>query len=511
MEHKDVVIVGAGICGITAAYYISKNCPNKTYVLLEARDRVGGTWDLFKYPGIRSDSDMFTFGFSFRPWTKKNIIAPGADILSYIHDTMDSCGITPNTRCGEKVATAEFSSADGLWRITTAMGKQYTASYFFSCTGYYRYDQGYTPDFKGRDRFQGKVMHPQHWDEDFDYSGKRVVVIGSGATAATIVPVMGLQAASVTMLQRSPGYFVAAPARGDPFDHTVSRLLSMIHPVLGFKASRWKHIYMQAFLYQVSRYFPQTVKQMVMAGIRRQCPEGFDVDTHFNPKYNPWDERLCACPGGDFFKALRRNQADVVTGHINTFTEDGIQLTDGRELPADLIVTATGFHMQSNFPVNDIAVKVDGVLYDAASKVLYKDMMLSDMPNFFFVLGYLQESLTLKAELVAGYVTRIINHMDQYGYTQCMPTGGEAVQGIEFLGLKSSYLQRSKDRLPSQAKSSGWNLYGTYMPDLVALSLRGVDDGHLAFSAGEDCCARPPDTAAPSGCAPAPTAGKARL
>lgn len=478
-EYFDVVIVGGGICGITAAYYIQNDCPHKTYVLLEGRGDIGGTWDLFKYPGVRSDSEMYTFGFPFRPWSEKAKIAPGNEILQYMKDTVNETGIIDHVRANQEVVKADYSSELAQWAIETANGKKFTCRYFFVCTGYFKYDEPNQPVWPGMENFGGKIVHPQQWSDDIDYTDKKVIIVGSGATSVTMVPVMAEKAKLVTMLQRSPGYFFTVARNGDLFDKFVSSFLSQN---MAWTLSRWKHIAIQFSFYKFAKQFPSLTRKFIMNAARRQLPANFNVDVHLNPRYNPWDERLCACPSGDFFRSIREKKADIVTDTIAEFTKTGVKLaSDGKELAADIVVTATGFQMQDNFPVNKIKVTVDGKPYDAPKTTNYKDFMLSDIPNFFFILGYLQESLTLKAEIMARYVTRVINHMERSGYNQCCPRNPTTHSG-EFLSFTSGYLKRVESRLPRPCTSPVWSLFGTYIPDKFALAWRNVEDGGLFFS-----------------------------
>ncbi len=413
-EHLDVLIVGAGLSGIGAAHHLQQRCPGKSYAILEAREDIGGTWDLFRYPGIRSDSDMHTLGYRFRPWTEAKSIADGPSILRYVRDTAREGGIERQIRLNHRVVGAEWSSADARWtvdaeRTDTGETVTLTCGFLFVNSGYYRYDEGYTPEFPGLDSFGGEVIHPQHWPEDLDYAGKRVVVIGSGATAMTLVPALAKEAAEVTMLQRSPTYVVSMPGE-DGIANLLRRHLPdrVVYPIV-----RWKNVALQGLSYRLSRRRPELMKKLLRRGVVKALPPGYDVDTHFKPRYNPWDQRLCLVPDADLFEALGDGSAEIVTDRIATFTADGIELESGRELKADVVVTATGLNLLF---LGGIRVSVDGEEPDMARALTYKGMMLSDFPNFAFTLGYTNASWTLKADLTSEYVCRLLNHMDAGGY-----------------------------------------------------------------------------------------------
>ena len=418
-DHVDVLIVGAGLSGIGAACHLQKRCPRKTFAILEAREAMGGTWDLFRYPGIRSDSDMFTLGYSFRPWTDAKAIADGGAIRQYISDTASEYRVDEEIRFNHRVLTAAWSADDARWtvqahRTDTDQTVQLSCSFLFVCSGYYRYDEGYTPDFPGIATFAGRLVHPQRWPEDLDYAGKRVVVIGSGATAVTLVPAIADEAEHVTMLQRSPSYILSLPAEDRMADALRRRLPAKVaYPIV-----RWKNALLATLLFQVSRRAPRLVKSLLRKRVAAQLPEGYDVATHFTPRYNPWDQRLCLVPDGDLFKAIRSGKASMVTDRIDTFTEGGIRLACGRHLPADVVVTATGFNVLA---LGGMALTVDGAEVDLARTVAYKGMMLSGVPNFAMILGYTNASWTLKAELVCQYVCRLLHHMDRHGYQVCTP------------------------------------------------------------------------------------------
>jgi monooxygenase len=481
LEHLDVLVVGAGLSGIGAGHYLQSECPWASYAIFEARDAIGGTWDLFRYPGIRSDSDMFTLGYAFRPWTGEKSIADGASILQYIKDTAAAEGIDGHIRFHHRIVAADWSSADGRWdiaaeRTDTGETIHLTAGFVFSCSGYYRYDHGYQPDFPGMGRFEGPIIHPQAWPEDLDVTGKRVVVIGSGATAVTLIPSLAEQAAHVTMLQRSPTYITSLPAK-DP----VANLLRRVLPSrVSGPAVRWfKAITTQAF-FQISQRRPELVKKILRKGLEQQLPKGYDIDTHFTPRYNPWDQRLCVVPNGDLFKAISSGKASVVTDQVESFTEAGLLLQSGETLDADVIVTATGLELLF---IGGIAASVDGEPVDIPSKLTYKGMMLEGVPNMAMAIGYTNASWTLKCDLTCRYVTRLLNHMRASGLRQCTPVNANPeVTAQPLLGLSSGYIQRAADRFPKQGSRFPWQVHQSYLRDYRALQLRGIQDEAMVFS-----------------------------
>jgi cation diffusion facilitator CzcD-associated flavoprotein CzcO len=480
-EHVDVLIVGAGLSGIGAAHHLQANCPGKSYAILEARDAIGGTWDLFRYPGIRSDSDMFTLGYSFRPWTAAKSIADGPAILDYVRDTATDGGIDREIRFGHKVTHIAWSTADARWTVTaqrthTGETVAMTAGFVFSCTGYYRYDEGYTPDFPGIDRFGGTLIHPQHWPEDHDHAGKRVVVIGSGATAVTLVPAMAETAGHVTMLQRSPSYVMALPGE-DAIANAIRRALPS---KAAYAVVRWKNVITQAIFFQLSRRAPKLVKGLIAKMVRRQLPDNVPLDPHFTPTYNPWDQRMCLVPDGDLFKALREGTASVATDTIETFTETGIRLASGAELEADVIVTATGLNLLA---LGGMEIAVDGREIALNETVGYKGMMFSDIPNLAIALGYTNASWTLKCDLTCEYVCRLLNHMDANGYQQVTPRNHDpALQTLPFIDLKSGYVARAIDQFPKQGHKAPWRLYQNYARDIIMLRRGALEDGAIEFT-----------------------------
>jgi cation diffusion facilitator CzcD-associated flavoprotein CzcO len=480
-EHFDVVIVGAGLSGIGAACHIQASCPGKTYAILEARESIGGTWDLFRYPGIRSDSDMYTLGYSFKPWKDAKAIADGPSILSYIRETAHDNGVVDKIRFNHRVVRASWSTEDARWtieaeRTDTGEVVRFTCGFISMCTGYYRYDQGYTPDFEGTERFKGTIVHPQLWPEDLDYTGKRVVVIGSGATAVTLVPAMSERAGHVTMLQRSPSYVVTLPAE-DPIASFLRRKLS---PKRAYSLVRWKNVLMTTVFFQLSRRAPNFIKGLIRRGVERHLPAGYDVDTHFKPKYNPWDQRVCLVPDGDLFQAISSGKATIVTDHIETFTENGLKLASGTELDADIIVTATGLQL---LPLGGLEVTVDGNRIDFSETVGYKGMMFSDVPNLAIAIGYTNASWTLKCDLTCEYMCRLLNYMDAHGYRQCTPRVNDpTLETQPFIDLMSGYVLRSIDAFPKQGTKAPWRLHQNYARDILMLRRGSLEDEGMEFS-----------------------------
>jgi monooxygenase len=479
-EHVDVLIVGAGLSGIGTACHLAANCPGKTYAVLEARDAIGGTWDLFRYPGIRSDSDMFTLGYSFRPWSEGAAIADGPSIRNYVRETAREHGVEDRIRFQHRVVRADWSSEEARWtveaeRTDTGESVSLTCDFLFGCTGYYRYDEGYLPHFDGRERFQGPIVHPQHWPEGLDYDGKRVVVIGSGATAVTLVPAMAERAAHVTMLQRSPSYVVTLPAE--------DRLAGLLRRILPAKAAyalvRWKNVLLMMASFNLSRWKPDFMRRVIRSGVMKRLPEGYDVDTHFNPHYNPWQQRMCLVPDSDLFEAIANGSASVVTDGVETFTETGLKLSSGEELEADVVVTATGLNV---LLLGGIDVSLDGKPVDFSKTVAYKGTMICGVPNLALTLGYTNASWTLKCDLVAQYVCRLINHMDEHGYDVCTPEPPDpSVPTEPFIDFNSGYVLRSIDTLPRQGAIRPWRLHQNYFRDVRLLKRGPVNDG-MRFS-----------------------------
>lgn len=480
LEHVDVLIVGAGLSGVGAACQLRTRFGVKSIAILEAREAIGGTWDLFRYPGVRSDSDMFTLGYRFRPWQEPESIADGPAIRNYVRETAREYGIDSAIRFNHRVLRAEWSSAQARWTVTvqrtdTGETLRLTCGFLFSCGGYYRYDEGYTPEFAGTERFTGRIVHPQHWPDDLEYSGKRVVVIGSGATAVTVVPAMAAEAEHVTMLQRSPSYIISLPGQ----DALANGLSKLAPSRAAYQITRWKNILLQTATFKLSRKRPNLVRSLLKKLIRQQLPAGYDVDTHFHPDYNPWDQRLCVVPDGDLFRAVSRGEASMVTDHIDTFTENGIRLTSGEELEADVIVTATGLNLLA---FGGMELAVDGQTVELPETMAYKGMMLSGVPNFAYVIGYINASWTLKADLACEYVSRLLEYMDANGYDQCAPQRDPSVVEEPFLDLSSGYVQRSLRKLPKQGDRAPWKLRMNYLRDVLTLRHGRIRDDAMAFT-----------------------------
>jgi monooxygenase len=478
--HVDVLIIGAGLSGIGAAHHIQSAFPGRTYTILEARDSIGGTWDLFRYPGVRSDSDMYTLGYRFRPWTEPKAIADGPAILHYIRETAAAAGIDRHIRFRHRVVRAEWSSEDARWTIDAVHDGEpvrLTAGFLYACSGYYRYDGGHAPHFPGIDRFGGTVVHPQHWPEDLDYTGKRVVVIGSGATAVTLVPAMADRAAHVTMLQRSPTYIISLPAE----DAIANGLRRLLGDRGAYPIARWKNVALQTLFYRLSRRRPNLVRSLIRKGTIKLLPSGYDVDTHFNPDYQPWDQRLCLVPDGDLFAAIRAGRASVVTDHIEEFTGTGVRLRSGADLQADVVVTATGLRLLA---LGGVTLAVDGREVKLPETMVYKGVMLSGVPNFAFTIGYTNASWTLKADLVSEYVVRLLRHMDAHGYDQGVPMGHDdpTVTERPLLDFQAGYVLRSIDEFPRAGSRPPWQVQMSYPHDLRTLRRGSIDDGILRFS-----------------------------
>jgi cation diffusion facilitator CzcD-associated flavoprotein CzcO len=477
-EDFDVLIVGAGLSGIGAARHLQDKCPGKSFAILEMRDAIGGTWDLFRYPGIRSDSDMYTLGYAFKPWRSAKAIADGPAILDYIKETAEEAGIDRHIRFGHRVVRASWSSEDARWTVEaeTAAGlRVFRSRFVMMCSGYYRYDVAHRPAFPGEESFAGRILHPQFWPEDLDYSGKRVVVIGSGATAVTLVPEMAKTAAHVTMLQRSPSYVVSRPSR-DGIAEAVKRALP---ERLAYRLVRFKNVLMTMLFYKLSRARPKRIGNKLIGLVRDELGPDFDVETHFTPRYDPWDQRLCLVPDGDLFEALRTERASVVTAEIDTFTPTGIRLRSGEELPADLVVAATG--LQVNL-MGDAEIVVDGAKQDLSQSFTYKALMFSGVPNLIFTFGYTNASWTLKADLTADWACRLIEHMDSHGYAAATPVAEPGLEELPFVDFTSGYIQRALAIMPKQGARKPWRLNQNYALDMAALRLGRIEDGTLRFT-----------------------------
>ncbi len=481
VEHLDVLIVGAGISGIAAGYYLQKRSPSRNYAILEARNDLGGTWSLFRYPGVRSDSDMFTLGYSFRPWEDARSIAEGPAILEYLRATAQHFGIDRQIRFGHRVISASWSSTENRWTIEAEVGEsrepvRLTCHFLFMCSGYYSYREGYLPDFAGRDDFQGVLVHPQNWPADLDHRDRRVVVIGSGATAVTLVPALAETAAHVTMLQRSPSYILSIPAE----DHAARSIRRYLPGQMGHRLIRWKNILLSMYLYRFCRRKPAEAKALLRRGLTRHLPPEMDLDTHFQPRYDPWDQRLCFVPDGDFFRALRSGRASMVTDEVERFLPKGIQLKSGREIPADIIVTATGLNLLA---WGGLRLEVDGEVLEPSRCLTYRGVMLGNVPNAAFCAGYANNSWTLRAELTAQYVCRLLNHMKRRGYNRCVARCDlNPDVGRDLLPLMSGYVRRGSGALVKQGPQPPWIMPQNYLRDLLNLRWTRLNDGVLKFT-----------------------------
>ena len=481
IEYFDVIIVGAGLSGIGAAYHLQTKCPDKSYAILESRDSLGGTWDLFRYPGIRSDSDMHTLGYNFKPWKEAKVIADGASILNYVRETAEENNIERHIHYDRAVKKANWSSEDATWTLETKTkdGTQlYSCNFLLMCSGYYSYQQGYTPQFKGSDRFKGKVVHPQKWPEDLDYRNKKVVVIGSGATAITLVPEIAKDAERVVMLQRSPTYIVSRSDR----DKSADLLRKLLPEKLAYALTRWKNIAFQQFFYRRTRTQPKKIKQMLVEMVRQKLGSDYDVETHFTPDYDPWDQRICLVPNDDLFESIKSGKADVVTDEIDTFTKNGILLKSGNKLEADIIITATGLKL---LLLGGVEFSVDGQSVKFPDTYTYKGLMYSDVPNLVATFGYVNASWTLRADLIAEYTCRLINYMDKYGYRQCKPCLRDEDRNMKTAPLikdfSSGYIQRFVHLFPKQGDREPWTNLQNYWRDRKTLRRDSIDDGVLIF------------------------------
>ena len=487
MNHLDVLIVGAGISGISGAYYLRNQCPDKKIAIFEGRDSLGGTWDLFRYPGIRSDSDMYTLGFAFKPWTSDKAIADAPSIMAYLNETVDQFDLRKLIQYGRRVTHAAWDSSTSRWTVSFTQGSDatehsMTCNFLYMCSGYYNYAKGHRPEFVGEANFKGQIVHPQFWPENLDYHRKQVVVIGSGATAVTLVPALALgedAAAHVTMLQRSPTYIVSAPGE----DIFANWLRTVLPSKLAYGLIRWRNVLRQMIFYTLARKRPAKVKQQILDLMVPELPEGFDIATHFTPTYNPWDQRICLVPDSDLFVAIKNGKADVETDHVDHFVEDGIALKSGKKLIADIIVTATGLELQVLSGMN---VTVDGQKVDFGETFSYKGMMYSGVPNLASAFGYTNASWTLKADLTAEYVCRLIQHMDATGTRACRPMlHGKKLEPAPWLNFTSGYVTRKMDEFPKQGDVAPWKVHQNYALDLMAFRYGKIDDGVMVFGGGK--------------------------
>ncbi len=473
----DVLIIGAGLSGIGAAVHLQKKCPGKSYAILEARESMGGTWDLFRYPGIRSDSDMHTLGYGFKPWIADKAIADGPAILSYVRETASEYGVQDQIRYQHKLLSADWSSDESHWRVVidTPSGEQrLTCRWLHMCAGYYRYDEGYLPEFRGRESFKGDILHPQHWPEDYDYTGKRVVIIGSGATAVTLLPSMTEKASHVTMLQRSPTYFISQPSE----DGLANRLRKLIPTSLAYAITRWKNVLRQQYVYKLTRRRPQLVKKKLIGMVEKEIGAEVDIEKDFTPNYNPWDQRLCLVPDSDFFEAIKSGKASVVTDAIKQFTAGGIELTSGEMVEADLIITATGLDLQF---LGGATLRVDGLEITPHDHLNYKGCMISGVPNLTNVFGYTNASWTLRADLISTYMCRLLNYLDQENFVESRPIAENVEADEGYLDLTSGYVQRSVERFPKNGLTQPWMLKQDYTSDLFLMRYGRINDGALVF------------------------------
>jgi monooxygenase len=478
-ESVDVLIVGAGLSGIGGACQLRRNSPDQSFMILESRAVSGGTWDLFRYPGIRSDSDMYTYSYGFKPWKDKSSIADGHKILSYIREAAAEYDVERHIRYQHKVVAANWSSTDNRWLVTSERGdtgEQVTISckFIFNCSGYYDYDQGYTPEFAGSDDFKGKVVHAQDWPEDLDYKGKRVVVIGSGATAVTLVPSMSKDTASLVMLQRTPTFIASVPQE----QPIAKKLRNWMPDSWVFRLTRWKQILFQIYLYKLSRKRPQELKKVLLGRVREELGPDYDVDTHFTPSYNPWDQRLCAVPDGDMFAAIREGRAEVVTDHIDHFNNEGIQLKSGKQLDADIVILATGLNLKFAGGVRYI---IDDKEIDFTAHYIFRGMMFSGVPNMAFTVGYTNSSWTLKAELTGKYVSRLLNKMSNGGYSSVTPRLKGNIEEVPLLDFDAGYVLRARDKFPKQGNRLPWKNYQNYIRDFIGLRIGRLNDKELEF------------------------------
>ena len=480
-QNFDVLIIGAGLTGIGAACHLAMECPGKRVAILERRNAIGGTWDLFRYPGIRSDSDMFSFGFKFRPWNELKVLADGPAIRQYVTDTARQYGIDKLIQYGLKTIAADWSSEQRCWTVTAlheASGetRSYRANFLIGATGYYNYDKGFLPHFPGEERYKGQRIHPQHWPENLDYRGKRVVVIGSGATAVTLVPAMATDAAHITMLQRSPSYIFSVPG----FDKISAVLRHLLPEKWVYAMARKRNIVIQRWLYLAARRWPEQVRKLLLAGVRGQLKNKDDM-RHFTPRYMPWDERLCAVPDADLFKALNSGKASVVTDQIETFTETGIQLKSGQQLDADIIITATGLQIQV---LGGTDLRVDQQPRPVSAAMTYKGVLMQDIPNMAWIVGYTNAPWTLKADIASHYICRLLNHMDANGLAVATPHTAESPLENEtiFGSLGSGYVRRASNLLPRQGRELPWRVLHHYERDSQMLLNQPIDDGVLQFT-----------------------------
>jgi monooxygenase len=477
--HTDIIIIGAGLSGIGAACHLSRKNPDKTYVVLEARAELGGTWSLFQYPGIRSDSDMYTFGYSFKTWEDQKSFADGASILKYLNEAADEYKVREHIVYEQRALSYDFDTKKKLWTITTvntASGQEmvYTCQFIFSCSGYYNYNKGYTPEFKDQSSFEGEIIHPQKWPEKLDVINKKVVVIGSGATAVTIVPELAVEAAEVIMLQRSPTYIAALPNK----DKIAARIKRLFPKKIAYRLIRYKNIFYGIVFFNLCKFFPEAMKKFIIKGAKKGLGD-FPVDPHFIPNYNPWEQRFCIAPNGDFFRAIRKGKASVVTDHIDRFLSNGILLKSGKTLAADIIITATGLDVVA---FGGVKIQLDSQPFDISKSFVYKGLMLSELPNFFIFVGYTNASWTLKSDLTSEYISRVLKYLDKHNYKALQPRVVETnLKPVPLLNLNSGYINRAANMLPSQGNKAPWRVYQNYVLDYKMLRVDPIKDKGLIF------------------------------
>ena len=476
--HKDVIVVGAGISGIAAGYNLKKTCADKSFSILEGRKNLGGTWDLFKYPGIRSDSDMHTLGFRFKPWIHDKSIADGPSILEYLNETVDENNLRENILLNHKVKSANWNSKKSLWELVVQENDSkvnMTCNFLFLCGGYFSYTKPHMPSFKNYEKFEGQIIHPQFWNEEVDYSNKKIIVIGSGATAITLVPSIAEKAEHVVMLQRSPSYVISRPS-----EDAINKFLRKFLPIkITYFLIRWKNILWQSYTFFLARKFPERIKKTILDLLRVELGDDYDIEKHFSPSYKPWDQRMCLVPDSDLFKAIKKYKASVVTDQISQFISDGILLESGEKISADIIVTATGIELNS---LNDINVTLDNVKINANERLTYKGMMLSGVPNFALSFGYVNASWTLRADLTCEYVCRLIKLMDKKGVDCCVPLDDKTAYGDDdLIDFTSGYVQRGLHLMPKQGNKAPWKNYQNYLKDIFAVRLFSIKDSNLNF------------------------------
>ena len=478
--HKDIIIIGAGLSGIGAACNISRKHPEKSYIILESRKELGGTWSLFKYPGIRSDSDMYTFGYSFKTWDNPKSFAEAPSILKYLNEASNEFKIKNHIKFQKKAVSYNFNSSKKIWIIKTSdtktnQEKIYTCKFIFSCSGYYNYDKGHTPKFKGQSEYIGDIIHPQRWPEKFNYTNKKIIVIGSGATAVTIVPKLASKASHVTMLQRSPSYIGNSPSK----DKIGNIIKSLFPKKFAHSLIRFKNIFTQIILFKICKFFPKLVKEFIINSAKKQLGD-FPVDPHFRPNYKPWEQRFCVAPDGDFFKVIKDGKASIITDNIDCFIKNGILLKSGKIIKADTIITATGLNLLA---FGGTKINIDNVPFNVSKSYVYKGVMLSNLPNFFIFIGYTNASWTLKIDLTNEYISRVLKYLENQNYAVIKAKVPKNNLGsIPLLNLNSNYIQRSANMFPKQGRKVPWRLHQNYILDYKLLCIDKIKDQWLRFN-----------------------------